>query len=76
VLLMGNRDINKMRFTSELSLLIPPQDTFSAWWDPRAPTLSEYYRDTGEADSVVNRLKWALTHSLGCPVRERVCCPE
>jgi hypothetical protein len=60
VLLMGNRDINKMRFTSELSLDAKPEDAFSAWWDTAAPRLHEHYAKTGLADTVVNRLKWAL----------------
>jgi hypothetical protein len=66
VLLMGNRDINKMRFTSELSLDVPPSEAFGAWWDPSAPTLAQYYeKNPGMPDTVTNRLQWALKHTLG-----------
>lgn len=67
VLLMGNRDINKMRFTSELNTMIKPEQAFSAWWDPKAPQLHEWLRTSGLEDSVLHRLQWALTCTLGCP---------
>ena len=66
-LLQGNRDINKMRFSSELRLDVPPENAFCAWWDPKAPTLAEYLKENNLQDSVKNRLVWALKHTLGCP---------
>ena len=68
VLLAGNRDINKMRFSSELGTAdSAPGDAFSAWWDPRAPTLAQYLQTEELSDSPLIRLQWALHHTLGCP---------
>lgn len=81
-LLLGNRDLNKIRFSSELNLDVPPDRAFSAWWDPNAPTYTQYLEGSKLTDSVslfwairyawrssqvLNRLKWALKHTLGCP---------
>lgn len=77
-LLVGNRDLNKLRFTAELSTddvlersidEIPPPH-----WDPNAPTLRQYLEDiAGPNETVeqintrVNRLHYLLKHTLGCP---------
>ncbi len=66
-LLLGNRDINKMRLTAELSLDVPPEKAFSAFWDPKALTLAQYLSRKQLSDTVTNRLKWALECTLGCP---------
>jgi hypothetical protein len=66
-LLLGNRDLNKIRFSSELNLDVAPEKAFSAWWDKKAPTLAEYIKQNKLDDSVLNRLQWALKHTLGCP---------
>jgi hypothetical protein len=66
-LLLGNRDINKIRFSSELNLQVPPEKAFHAWWDEKAPKYADYLKEHKLADSVTNRLQWALKHTLGCP---------
>uniref|UniRef100_A0A7S4UK99 Calcineurin-like phosphoesterase domain-containing protein n=1 Tax=Alexandrium monilatum TaxID=311494 RepID=A0A7S4UK99_9DINO len=69
VLLMGNRDINKMRLTAELDADYltqgRPEAAFSAWWDPAAPKLAEYLSSRGLPDSRENRLRWMLKCTLG-----------
>jgi Calcineurin-like phosphoesterase len=82
-LLVGNRDLNKLRFTAELSDLdlarplsgIPPPH-----WDPKAPSLLKYLEEKrrimevngktvslDELNTRVNRLHYLLEHTLGCP---------
>ena len=53
-LLMGNRDINKMRLSAELSdeaMMKGPEAAFEAWWDPKAPTLMKYLTTKGSQTS-------------------------
>lgn len=66
-LLLGNRDINKMRFSSELNLDVAPAACFRAWWDDKAPSYAEYLDAGRLTDSVEQRLRWMLQHTLGCP---------
>lgn len=69
-LIMGNRDINKMRLAAELSdsaMRHSAEEAFQAWWDPKAPSLSKYLSSKGLSDSKVNRLKWILRHTMGAP---------
>lgn len=67
-LLMGNRDINKMRLTAELHPSAGgPESAFHAFWDKRAPTLHEYLNTRGVSNSREERLHWMLKHTLGCP---------
>ncbi len=66
-LLLGNRDINKIRFSSELNLDIAPTDAFYAWWDDKASKYDDYLKEQKVSDAVVHRLQWALKHTLGCP---------
>jgi hypothetical protein len=78
-LIVGNRDLNKLRYAAELSTSdlersidsIPPPH-----WDPKAPTLRDYLegvaRDSNVTDvrnlnTRVHRLKYILKHTLGCP---------
>jgi len=71
VLIMGNRDINKMRFSAELDPRFLGQNAtehaFGAWWDRKAPTLSEHLLAQNLSDTRVNRLRWMLQHTLGSP---------
>lgn len=69
-LIMGNRDINKMRLAAELSDTAfeqSPKEAFQPWWDPKAPGLTKYLSSKGLSDSKVNRLKWILRHTMGAP---------
>ena len=86
-LLVGNRDLNKVRFTAELSesdMRRPIDDIPPPHWDPKAPSLREFLEtmiekpnnDTSSSSSSqtieeinnrVNRLKYMLQHTLGCP---------
>jgi hypothetical protein len=56
-----------MRFSSELNLDIAPEKAFDAWWDPKAPKYDAYLKMHQLSDTVTNRLKWILKHTLGCP---------
>ena len=69
-LLVGNRDLNKLRLTSELGeneMARDPSAIPGPHWDPRAPTLAEYLAATGHADSRAERLRYLYLHTLGCP---------
>ena len=65
-LLMGNRDINKLRFPAEL------RDTRvydrPPFWDPGAPSLSDFSETRGGAGVGVSlRARWMYECTLGCP---------
>jgi hypothetical protein len=80
-LLVGNRDLNKLRFTAELShddMARPIHDIPPPHWDPKAPTLHEFLEhifkeEVDESVTIedlntrVNRLHYLLKHTLGCP---------
>ena len=67
-LLVGNRDLNKLRMTSELSaaaMQLSPAEVPRPHWDDDVPSYEEYL---GEKDDTrPMRLKWMLQHTLGCP---------
>ena len=79
-LLAGNRDLNKVRFTSELAesdLSRPPSEIPGPHWDPRAPTLEKYLTEiaaekgveggAAAVDNRAERMRYYLKHTLGCP---------
>ncbi|KAL3905219.1 MAG: hypothetical protein SGILL_009764 [Bacillariaceae sp.] len=80
-LLVGNRDLNKLRFTAELSkadMARPLKDIPPPHWDPKAPSLLDYLEKRREDSSRgsesleglntrINRLHYMLQHTLGCP---------
>ena len=88
-LLVGNRDLNKLRMTAELSredMLRPIEQIPPPHWDASAPTLKEFLMNEiqnhqneeigevgkappslDEMNTRVNRLKYILKHTLGCP---------
>lgn len=81
-LLVGNRDLNKLRFTAELSdddIARPIHDIPPPHWDPKAPTLKEFLEQNLKDEvnqsaktieclnNRVNRLHYLLEHTLGCP---------
>jgi len=79
VLLVGNRDLNKLRLTAELGEadmqrsidMIP-----GPYWDRKAPTLKQYLEQIAVAqgpagaaakfDSRAERLRYLFKHTLGC----------
>ena len=76
-LIVGNRDLNKLRFTAELSetdLQRPIHEIPPPHWDPMAPTLKEFLQSLPNTESSsleelntrVNRLHYLLQHTLGC----------
>ena len=69
-LLAGNRDLNKFRFTAELSDADLRRDAASIprpHWSAKLPTLSEHLAAVSKPDSRAERLKYILHHTLGCP---------
>ena len=81
-LLVGNRDLNKLRFTAELSpddLERPIDEIPPPFWDPKAVTLQEFLerklkkeaiyekKSVGDLNTRVNRIHYLLQHTLGCP---------
>ncbi|KAL3937555.1 MAG: hypothetical protein SGBAC_007362 [Bacillariaceae sp.] len=82
-LLVGNRDLNKLRFTAELSPAELQRELHTIpgpHWDPSAPTLKEYLQEIADGlppqqqpvdlqslHTRVNKLKYMLKHTLGCP---------
>jgi hypothetical protein len=80
-LLVGNRDLNKLRLSAELAEVGVRhyQNIPGPHWDASAPTLHEYLASLAEEstttdnknlqslDTRVNRLQYMLRHTLGCP---------
>lgn len=78
-LLVGNRDLNKLRLTSELGpadMARHPRDIPPPHWDKSAPTLLEYLGELAsevgaggaeEVDCRAARLRYMYAHTLGCP---------
>ena len=69
-LIMGNRDINKMRLAAELQpeeVARGADTAFKAWWDPKASELPDYLAKKGWPDTRATRLKWMLQCTLGSP---------
>lgn len=78
VLLVGNRDLNKLRFSAELAdddMGRPIDEIPGPYWDPKAKTLRQYLEqvaaETGNPIEAVNtrpeRLRWMYKCTLGCP---------
>ena len=79
-LIAGNRDLNKLRLTAELSaadMSRRPQEIPVPHWDPRCLSLHGYLvkvaaekgrgASVDSVDTRVERLRWMLSHTLGCP---------
>jgi hypothetical protein len=81
-LLVGNRDLNKLRLPSELSVADMNRDIDDIpgpFWDPSAKTLKEYLEeiklhrrggetnDANELNTRAERLRYMLKYTLGCP---------
>lgn len=82
-LLVGNRDLNKLRLPSELSVADMNRDIDDIpgpFWDPGARTLKEHLEEiqlergseetsesVDELNSKAERLRYMLKYTLGCP---------
>ncbi|EOD26978.1 hypothetical protein EMIHUDRAFT_443285 [Emiliania huxleyi CCMP1516] len=78
-LLVGNRDLNKLRLTSECApsdLARPHWSIPAPHWDASAPTLSQHLEQVAAArggataescDCAAERLRWMYENTLGCP---------
>ena len=79
-LILGNRDLNKLRFAAELSdadLARHPSMIPKPHWDSSVPTFQEYLlqelakdessEDVESINTRTNRLKYMLLYTLGCP---------
>ena len=81
-LLVGNRDLNKIRFSSELSdedMERPIEDIKRPFWDPNAKSYKEHLEEIKQTHTATDdyclddlntkaeRLRWMLKHTLGCP---------
>lgn len=66
-LLVGNRDLNKLRMTAELSerdLARSAESIPKPHWDPAVPSYAQYLKGAASKQS---RCRWLLEHTLGCP---------
>ena len=82
-LLVGNRDLNKLRFSSELSdedMCRPIDHIKRPFWDRKAKSYEEHLEEILRTHAATNgdytldhfntkaeRLRWMLKHTLGCP---------
>ncbi|KAJ1455022.1 hypothetical protein M885DRAFT_520954 [Pelagophyceae sp. CCMP2097] len=64
-LLVGNRDLNKLRLSSEVDDVSPASDVPKPHWDDAVPTYHAFLN--GREPGRVLRLQWMLQHTLGCP---------
>lgn len=65
-LILGNRDLNKIRLTHELHAERLAQTPEVFWIKGEENTLETYLTTRHLSDSLVNRLKWTLDHTMGC----------
>ncbi|KAL7513850.1 hypothetical protein ACHAXN_012479 [Cyclotella atomus] len=74
-LLVGNRDLNKLRFQTELGeyeMSLPVEMIEKPFWDANAMSYKEFLQKKSdglaieEMNTKVNKLKWMLDHTLGC----------
>eukprot|EP00569_Conticribra_weissflogii_P018977 CAMPEP_0171443136 /NCGR_PEP_ID=MMETSP0881-20121228/30168_1 /TAXON_ID=67004 /ORGANISM="Thalassiosira weissflogii, Strain CCMP1336" /LENGTH=604 /DNA_ID=CAMNT_0011966471 /DNA_START=154 /DNA_END=1969 /DNA_ORIENTATION=+ len=81
-LLVGNRDLNKLRFRSELSdfdMARPLEEIGKPFWDRNAKSLKEHLEQVRDNhvgvedvplerfNTKAERLRYMLKHTLGCP---------
>lgn len=77
-LLVGNRDLNKLRFQTELGdfeMSLPVEEIQKPFWDRNAMAYTDFLEKMSNGrprpiqgmNTKVNKLKWMLEHTLGCP---------
>ena len=64
-LILGNRDVNKLRLPSEL---LPERlGASSVFWDPGHTTYNEFLSEIGESEPTrTSALRWMLACTMGC----------
>ena len=67
-MLLGNRDINKMKLTSEVDKADvydrDPETIPGPFWDPSAMSPAQYLQEAGLPNTHVNRLKYVLEKTM------------
>mmetsp|Transcript_41154 Transcript_41154/g.103771 ORF Transcript_41154/g.103771 Transcript_41154/m.103771 type:complete len:472 (+) Transcript_41154:90-1505(+) len=63
--ILGNRDVNKLRFMSELDEQVKGT-TIEVYWDSNAKSYASYLESKQLQDTKVNQLKWMLECTMGC----------
>eukprot|EP00747_Dinoflagellata_sp_TGD_P149343 gnl/TRDRNA2_/TRDRNA2_177002_c1_seq1.p1 gnl/TRDRNA2_/TRDRNA2_177002_c1~~gnl/TRDRNA2_/TRDRNA2_177002_c1_seq1.p1 ORF type:complete len:537 (+),score=101.95 gnl/TRDRNA2_/TRDRNA2_177002_c1_seq1:94-1611(+) len=63
-LVIGNRDINKLRFAAELAA---GEDggNVDVYWAPKSKPYDEYLVETGQAEGLVSTCQWMLKENMG-----------
>jgi len=67
--ILGNRDIMKLRFISELHEVGPPGQEWLPTWDLKAKTFDQFleeHQDKGIERNKLGKLKWLLHCTMGC----------
>ncbi|CAJ1444061.1 unnamed protein product, partial [Effrenium voratum] len=74
-IILGNRDLMKLRFPAELEAVEEPDQIWMPTWDPRAKTFDEFLeenekkekgKDTKLQRDRIGKLKWLLHCTMGC----------
>lgn len=65
-LICGNRDTNKLRFSSELADGETGEST-DIYWDTNAVKYRDFIERESIADGPISSLKWMLECTMGCP---------
>ncbi|KAJ8612511.1 hypothetical protein CTAYLR_003699 [Chrysophaeum taylorii] len=65
-LLVGNRDLNKLRMSSEV-VVESPDEVAAPHWDRSAMPYAEYLREESLPNDKAAKCRWLLEHTLGCP---------
>ncbi|KNC56045.1 uncharacterized protein AMSG_02057 [Thecamonas trahens ATCC 50062] len=66
-LLVGNRDVNKLRFSAELAHPTPADDMFTLYWveEAKRKLYPDYLVEKGFQDTPSARLRWMLDCTMG-----------
>mmetsp|Transcript_8515 Transcript_8515/g.26485 ORF Transcript_8515/g.26485 Transcript_8515/m.26485 type:complete len:465 (-) Transcript_8515:101-1495(-) len=71
-LILGNRDINKLRLATELSAehqaAHPLRSHAGVYWDAAATPSQKLPEEDLEGNTAASRLRWILCHTMGAPL--------